>query len=340
MNDYKNKSAAGLLPSDDKITLQQWLKTWLHEYRVNDLSPSSLDKYNGIYNNYIKNSEIGVIKLKDLSTSNLQAYYNVLMSKHKKSPNVIKTINKTIKCCLNQAVKETYILFNCSNNVILPKLASKKEVEIFTVEEQQQFIRSLDNHRHRVLFILVFATGLRLGEVTALKWHDINFEKNELSVKRTFKRVTILGKTEGNKTEIIEQPPKTEHSKRTIPIPSNVIIELKKHRKNQLAEKLKNKLIYVDNDLVFPNEIGEPTDPRNLDRSYARALKNAGISHKKFHALRHTYATRLFEADVPLKTVQELLGHSDISITANIYTHVMPKQKIAAVEKINSLFAL
>ncbi|WP_053242044.1 hypothetical protein [Clostridium sp. DMHC 10] len=84
MNDYKNKSAAGLLSSDDKITLQQWFKTWLYEYRVNDLRPSSLEKYNGIYNNYIKNSEIGVIKLKDLSTSNLQAYYNVLMSKHKK----------------------------------------------------------------------------------------------------------------------------------------------------------------------------------------------------------------------------------------------------------------
>jgi integrase len=89
---------------------------------------------------------------------------------------------------------------------------------------------------------------------------------------------------------------------------------------------------------VFTTETGLFIDPRNLLRAYQRALKSAGILYRKFHNLRHTYATKLFEADVPLKTVQELLGHSDITMTANIYTHVMPEKKVDAVEKLNNLF--
>jgi len=141
-----------------------------------------------------------------------------------------------------------------------------------------------------------------------------------------------------NKTELIVQEPKAKNSKRTIPIPSAIAAELKKHKIRQAEEKLKAGDIYVDNDSVFPNAIGEPTNAKNITRSYKRALKRADISCKNFHAMRHTYATRLFEADIPLKTVQMLLGHSDISTTANIYTHVMPEQKIKAVDKINSLF--
>ncbi|MBP2033216.1 site-specific recombinase XerD [Clostridium algifaecis] len=95
---------------------------------------------------------------------------------------------------------------------------------------------------------------------------------------------------------------------------------------------------YTDNDLIFPNQVGEPLDIRNLTKSYERVLKKANIPYKNFHSMRHTFATRLFEEDVPLKTVQELLGHADISTTANIYTHVMPKQKVKAVDKIDYLF--
>jgi integrase len=341
-DEYKNKYDTGLLPSDAKITLQQWFKIWLYEYRINDLRPSTLERYDGIYRNYIKNSNIGMMKLKDLRTANIQAYYNTLVKDHDKTPDTIKTINKILKAALSQAIKENYITMNYCNNVILPKVGPKDEIEIFTIEEQYQFISSLDNHRNRALFILVLGTGLRIGEVVALKWSDIDFQASELNVQRTFKRVAKLNNIdkEENRTEIIEQLPKTKYSERTIPIPSSIIKELKAHKKRQNEEKIKAGEVYINNDLVFPNELGEPTDTRNLSRSYERALNRAGIAHKKFHALRHTYATRLFENDVPLKTVQILMGHSNIKITADIYTHVMPEEKIKAVEKINKLFAL
>lgn len=342
MNEYKNKYDTGALPSDEKITLQQWFKIWIYEYRINDLRPSTLERYDGIYRNYIKNSNIGMMKLKDLRTSNIQAYYNTLVKDKNKTPDTIKTINKVLKSVLSQAMKESYIPKNYCNNIILPKISAKEEIQIFTVEEQQRFITSLDNHRNRALFILVLGTGLRIGEVVALKWNDIDLEKGELKVQRTFKRVGKLEnlKAGDNRTEIIEQLPKTKYSERTIPIPSTIIKELKSHKKRQNEEKFKAGEAYINNDLVFPNELGQVTDTRNLSRSYGRILNRSGIKYKKFHALRHTYATRLFENEVPLKTVQILMGHSNIKITADIYTHVMPEEKIKAVEKINKLFAL
>ena len=112
------------------------------------------------------------------------------------------------------------------------------------------------------------------------------------------------------------------------------------HQTRQNGEKAASGTdIYRENDLAFPNEIGEPTNARNLTRSYKRILDRAGIKYKKFHALRHTFATRLFEREVPLKTVSKLLGHSDSSITADIYTHVLPEEKIKAIEKLDDLFS-
>ena len=287
-DEYMSKSAAGLLPCDEKITLQEWIKIWLYEYRINDLRPSTLERYCGIYKIYILNSPIGLKKLKDLKTANLQAYYNILIQEKHKTPNVIKNLNKLLKTGLNQAVKEHYIIINPCNSVTLPKLPPKKGIQIFTVEEEKKFIKSLSSHRNRALFMLALGTGLRQGEILALRWSDINFEENELKVQRTFKRVQLINRDNSkNKTELIVQEPKTKNSKRTIPIPSAIAAELKKHKIRQAEEKLKAGDIYVDNDLVFPNAIGEPTDAKNITRSYKRALKRADISYKNFHAMRH-----------------------------------------------------
>lgn len=333
LNEYKENSSKGTLSSNEKLTLQEWFHTWLCDYRSNDLSRSTQDRYNGIYNNYIKNSEIGVFKLKDLKTGYIQSYYNKLIKESGKTPDTIIFINKVLKCALNQARKENYINQNYCDNVIRPKLIQKKEVEIFTIEEQTKFIGSLQNNRYSALFVLVLATGLRMGEVLALKWSDIDFEKCELKVHLSIKRVAIQGNIKGNKTEVIVQTPKTKYSIRNIPIPSNVINKLKLHKNRQTLEKIKAGMAYES------NEIGKYTDERNLSRNYSQSLKDIGIPHKKFHSLRHSFATRLFENGESAKTVRVLMGHSSIKITLDTYTHVMPEMKIQACEKLNSLFA-
>jgi len=122
----------------------------------------------------------------------------------------------------------------------------------------------LADHRNRALFILVLGTGLRIGEVVALKWSDIDLKNCELKVQSTFKRVDLINnKSSSHKTAVIEQQPKTINSIRTVNIPSNVVEELKRHKTRQLEEKLKAGEIYKDNDLVFPNEKIKAVDKLN-----------------------------------------------------------------------------
>lgn len=335
VDDFKVKNTLGLVTTEKNITVQQWVKIWLKEYKINDCRLSTLERYYGLYNNYIENRDIGIVKLKDLKPANIQIYYNRLIKEENKSSETIKMINKVLSGALRQAKKEQYVLQNSCEFITLPKPINKSEIQVFSIDEQIEFIKSIENDRDRCLYNLALGAGLRLGELLGLKWDDIDFEKGELNVKRTIKRVKVFDESSKNKTKIIEQAPKTKYSRRTVPLPSKIIKELLRHKNMTNKERLKAGEIYEDRNLVFPNELGGVIDARNITKRYKRALKRADITYRKFHALRHTYATRLFEKGVPLKTIQVLMGHSSMDITANIYTHVVIGEKRRAVEVLN-----
>lgn len=340
MAECKTQLNNGLVSSDDKITLEQWFHTWLFEFRINELKDTSFERYEGIFRNYIKGSILGKKKLSDIRTAHIQSYYNAL-AEQGKSTNTIKTLNKTLKTCLNDALKQGYIVKNYCSLVTMPKSDIKEkehDITFFTAEEQQRFIATLDKNRNRMLFILALGSGLRLGELMALKWDNVDMVNNTLSVTHAISRISKVGKDGSRTWSVLEHDPKTKSSIRTIPLPINIVKELKKHKAEQDKEILKNGELYQKNNLVFCTELGGYLDTRNLTRSYARALAKAGIEHKKFHSMRHTYATRLFENDVPIKTVQSLMGHNDITTTMNIYTHVTPEKMTDEVQKLNSIF--
>ena len=345
MAEYRTQSNSGLTSSNDKITLNQWFHTWLFEFMINELKDTSFERYEGIYRNYIKGSSLGKKKLVDIRTAHIQTYYNAL-AEQGKTTNTIKTLNKTLKTCLNDAIKQGYIVRNYCSLVTMPKSENEDDsdkdhdITFFTPEEQQIFISSLEKNKNRMLFILALGSGLRLGELMALKWDDIDMAKNTLSVTRAISRISKVGKDGSRTWSVLEHAPKTKSSIRTIPLPTNIIKELKKHKAEQDKQILKYGDLYQKNNLVFCTDLGGYLDTRNLTRSYARALVKAGIEHKKFHSMRHTYATRLFENDVPIKTVQSLMGHNDITTTMNIYTHVTPQQMTDEVQKLNKIFNL
>ena len=336
IDDFKSKNTLGLSTIDTNITVQQWIKVWLQEYKVNECRLSTMERYYGIYNNYIKDNDVGIVKLKELKPSNIQIYYNNLIKNKDKSPETIKMINKVLSGAFKQAKNEQYILKNPCEYITLPKCNNKKEILVFSKDEQREFIKVIENSRDRCLYYLALGTGLRLGELLGLKWSDIDLENGQLNVARSVRRVKIIDKETIGKSKIIQQAPKTRYSMRTVPLPSRIIIELKRHRNIINKEKLKAGEIYNDNDLVFANELGGFIDARNITKRYKTVLKKANIEYRKFHSLRHTYATRLFENGVSLKVVQVLLGHSSMEITANIYTHVLPQEKIVAVDLIDS----
>lgn len=332
----------GLLPTDDKITLGQWFYTWLFTYRIHDLKPSSFERYEGLYRNYIESSSLGKIKLMDLRTHHIQAYYNSLVSEDGKSPSTIKTINKCLKSCLNQALKEGYVAKNYCTIITLPKDSEspKDTINVFTLEEQQRFMKECINNKNGMLYILALGTGLRLGEILALRWTDINLKEKYININKALKSTYIIDNKGNREFTVIEQPPKTKNSIRTVPLNNNLIDLLLEHRKKQMIERDSNIDIYFDNNLVFSTPQGNYLSESNVRKSFKRVLKKCNLNDFRFHDLRHTFATRLFENGIPPKTVQSLLGHSNISTTLNIYTHVMKDTKDKAIDKLNFLFNL
>lgn len=342
-DEYLNGLKNGLNVDFKNVSLGNLIHSWLFEkIRIsNKIKPSTFERYEGIYRNYIVNSSLYGLKLNELKSIQIQRYYNQLL-KDGKSSNVIKNLNKLIKYFLNYAVDEGYLIKNPCNGkkIVIPgeSVSEKTELMIFDDTEINAFKVSLDKHRLKALFLLDLGTGLRLGELLGLKWSDIDMQNNELHVNRSIKQVSIIA-ADGTKVfKTIEQIPKTKGSLRTVPIPVNLINIIKAHSSIQKQEKLKAGSSYKVSDFVFTTELGTTIDARNLTKQYARLLVKAKIEYRKFHSLRHTYASKLFERGVKLKTVSELLGHSNIAITADTYTHVIPKEKNDAAATINDLF--
>lgn len=336
MNDYRYKQVNDLLPIDNNITLEQYLRYWLFEVKINEIKPSTLERYEGILRNYIVGSAVANIKLKDLRTSHLQAYYNNLSLTS--SVNVIHNLNKFIKSGLSQALNENYISKNYASLVTLKKKEQKKEVEYLTIEQQNRFLAVCKGHRLGALFYMALSTGLRLGELLALTWNDIDFAEAIVSVNKNVKLVGIPDKNGNKEYKTIVQEPKTKSSIRKVPIPVIALDVLKQHKKLQLHERVKAGELYENNNIVFANPLGGYTNESNLRKIYKRLLIKSEIEKVKFHSLRHTYATTLFIKGVSPKVVQALMGHSDIATTMNIYTHVNEVAKVEAVQKLNEVF--
>lgn len=338
-DEYLNNIRNGLSIGYDKIIFGKLMRTWLFEVSKVKVKATTFQRYEQIFRNYVQNSPFYGEKIKDIKQLELQRYYNKLFESGKSS-NIIKNLNKLLKTFFNYAVDEGYISKNlCNHKLVVPGYDSKikKEIEIFNRNEIKMLKKAMQGYRLKALILLALGTGLREGELLALTWDDIYIDKMEIKVEKTMEKVKIFDKNgKVIKRKILFQSPKSRSSNRIVPIPSKLIDIIKEHKLMQNKEKLNR--LYNDNNLVFATKVGRPITAKNLLKSYSSLLVRANIPHKKFHALRHTYATELFKRKAPLKTAQMLLGHADIAVTSNVYTHVMPEDKKDVVEKLNSLF--
>ncbi|WP_282804671.1 tyrosine-type recombinase/integrase [Clostridium tetani] len=326
--------------SNNKEYLGLFFEHWLYNTHMVNKKDSTKERYDSIYRNYIKESTIYDIKLNELVPSDIQEYYNDLLISGKSIAS-IRNLNKLIAPCIRYAYDSNRIIKDFSRAIVIPKdkeddkLNKVNDVQPFSLEEQLKFIEAIKGHELEMLFLTALDTGLRQGELFALTWNDIDFNSRCIRVNKSFKSIRNIstGKYEG-----VVQTPKTNKSIRLVPIPVHLIDKLKQYRLHQKALQLKMANLYQDNTLVFCNKFGKYLDSSNILKKFKKILNANELQDRKFHDLRHTYATRLFELGEEPKTVQTLLGHSNISITLDTYTHVLDSLKVKAISKLDDLY--
>lgn len=312
--DLKNKDK---LVTPNKLTVAQWLAVWLEKYKKNSVKPRTYEGYETIINQYLK-PNIGKYPLQTLKTSQIQDVLNKLIETGK-SPRTAEYTYVTIHAALKQAEKEGYVFKNVSENCTKPK-KEKKELDILTKKEITNLLEANKEHRLYPLLLLELGTGLRASEILALHWNNIDLDNGLLYVEGN-----IVNTKEGIQ---YQNMPKTKSSRREIPLPAEVVDELKSYKERESAK---------DTDIVFKNKKGAYTNPSTLTHLFYYWLSEAKIRRRSFHSLRHTHATQLLALDVHAKIVQARLGHSSINVTLDIYTHALPHMQQEAADKINGL---
>lgn len=326
INDIKN----GLVNNYEYAIFSELMSVWLFDFlhKSSKIKPSTFQRYEGIYRKYIKNSDIAGLKLKDCNTIKLQKFFNDLSNTY--SYTQLRYLCDVMRNFFNWCIDSGYILKNpClkieikGNKSEIIKRKKENKIEILSEDEIEKIKEYIKGTEFELLFLLDLSTGLREGELLALTWDDINLNKKTLRIEKSVKEVYVYDDENNRHIETIVQVPKTMTSFRTIPIPSTIISKLK---------KVKNK-----NGIIFHDENMNYLKAKNVSYKWKKVLKDCNIPHKKFHSIRHTYASTLLKNGVDIQTVAELMGHSAIAIT-QIYLHSTSDQKYNAVNKLNYLF--
>ena len=256
------------------------------------------------------------------------------------SAKTIRNLHNMLHQAMEQAKVNGLILHNPADNAVIPK-QEKKEMRVLSVEEQRRLLQTIHLHRLGFAILLDLATGLRIGELCALKWSDVNFNKQTIKISRTLQRIkkSMGEKNSGSgNTAILEGNVKTNSGFREIPIPDNVFAMLLQHRENQQAEKDYCGTAYQDHGYIFAMPLGTCVEPSTMRDVLNYLLEVAGIEHVNFHALRHTFATRAIENGVNVKTLSDILGHSQVQITMDLYCHTSLDLMRDGMNKMAGLF--
>jgi integrase len=239
----------------------------------------------------------------------------------------VRVIRAVLHTALDEAFKWGRIARNVVDLVMAPR-ASRYQAIVLNEKQAKAFLKAASKHRLGAMFCVALAVGLRLGEALGLRWEDVDLQNGTLTVRQALQRV------EG-KLQFVE--PKSEKSRRRVQLPEIAVDTLKRHRTRQKKDRLKAGGDWQDSTVVFTSSVGSPLDERNVRRAFKDVLTAAKLPKMRIHDLRHTCATLLLAQGVHPKVVQEILGHSQISLTMDTYSTVLPTVSRAAAEQMDAV---
>ena len=316
----------GLPIVSDKRTVGEYLVEWLETVRPR-LQPTTYARYEGLIRIQAI-PEIGKVKLSRLTPQHVQKLYATWRERGL-SATTIKHVHTVLHGALSQAVKWEYLARNPSDLVVKPKM-SPRDMTPLTQEQVARLLDAAAGDRLEALYVLAVSTGLREGELLALRWANLDLERGFLQVR---------GSMQPTPDGLRIAEPKTKSSKRTLQLPALAVDALKAHRALQNEERLRLG-IWSEFDLVFTTRLGNPMSAGNLlQGSFHPLLKRANLPHMRFHELRHPAATLQLEAGTSLKVVSNMLGHAGIGVTADTYAHVTAAMQEGAARVGNEILS-
>lgn len=309
----QNELEKGVLPRDARITIQPYFNQWL-----TDMRPSIDYQTYRMYEMQVRLHllpHIGKVTLTNLSPTHLNRIYAELIAQGY-SHTSVRLVHRIAKQVLSHTVKRDVLVRNVALLATPPKEA-KREMIFLSQDEAARLLQAAEGTRLEALWVLALSTGMRIGELLALQWANVNLKQRTLRITKSLTRKNLV---DGGLTP---KKPRTESSIRTIPITAGVVEALRQHKTQQAHARLKAGPVWVDNDLVFCTPVGTHLRDTNVrDYAFRTLLKKAGLPHTRIHDLRHTAATLLLEDGVSVLAVSKMLGHTTVSMTMDLYGHV------------------
>ncbi|WP_160050886.1 tyrosine-type recombinase/integrase [Nocardiopsis sp. FR4] len=328
-------------PSDQKLSV--YLDTWLEGHRIKQQTKAGYERKIRLH---VK-PHVGEVKLGRLTGIMLTKLYRTLEEKGSPYPakgplsaRSVREVHTILSAALNQAVKDGLLVVNPAVQAKPPttKEAAPPEFSVWSGEELRAFLHAERDTAHHPVWHFIASTGVRRGEALGLRWQDIDLEAKTAVIRQT------VGVIEGR---IIREPLPKSSKPRVIDLDEKTVKVLKRHRVTQAKERLELGSRWLDEGLVFAKGsyrlrkgtfAGGPMHPDRVSRVFDARIHKHGLKDIRLHDLRHTWATLALKAGVPVKVVQERLGHANPSITMNIYAHALPGMQAHAAEQVAALF--
>jgi integrase len=332
LNEMLYEQKRGMLATGPQQTVKQFMEYWLEEVHRPAIRISSYVEYRRTLNNHILPA-LGHVQLQKLTVQQVESFY-AQKAKEGLSAKTISGIHGELRKGLAHAVHLNLIGRNVCDIVkkSLPR-KPRHEAQTLTKEQAQKLVEHIrGKYPWEALFMLAMITGMRRGELVALRWSDVHLEDRYLQVRRSARRPGL-----GYALQV--QEPKTAAGRRKIVLSPFLIQVLQQHRSRQEAMRRAAGDAWEEHDLVFCNRHGGFINLETMRTWFKKVLREAGLPSMRFHDLRHSSATLLLAMGVHVKVVQELLGHSNILITLNTYSHVLPSLHKKAMDELSTIFA-